>query len=100
MTDVIIGLGRLSIKRIFLRLEWYGSCANALCSADGAEWFTVGGVEFPVEDPLEVGLHAIGVIDHTIYHGAYPEGTAIRFETFEVWGRAQQDTLDNKGEPY
>jgi hypothetical protein len=29
------------------------------CSADGAEWFTVGGVEFPVEDPVEVGLHVI-----------------------------------------
>ena len=36
---------------------------NALCSANGVEWFTVGGVAFPVEDPVEVGLHAIGVID-------------------------------------
>jgi hypothetical protein len=60
---------------------------NALCSADGEAWFTVGGVAFPVEDPVEIGLHAIGNIDRTIYHGAYPEGTAIRFEAFEVWGK-------------
>jgi hypothetical protein len=25
------------------------------------------------------------MIDRTIYHGAYPEGTAIRFTGFEVW---------------
>jgi hypothetical protein len=58
---------------------------NALCSPDGERWFTVGHAEFPVEDPVEVGLHAIGSIDRTIYPGAYPEGTAIRFEVFEVW---------------
>jgi hypothetical protein len=28
-------------------------------------------------------LHAIGYIDRAIYHGAFPEGTAIRFETFQ-----------------
>jgi hypothetical protein len=58
---------------------------NALCSANGEEWFTVGQVEFPVEDPVEVGLHAIGQIDRTIYPSAFPEGTAIRFESFEMW---------------
>jgi hypothetical protein len=25
------------------------------------------------------------MIDRTIYHGAYPEGTAIRFACFDVW---------------
>jgi hypothetical protein len=59
---------------------------NALCSADGECWFTAGHVEFPVADPVEVGLHAIGMIDRTIYPGAYPEGTAICFERFELWG--------------
>jgi hypothetical protein len=39
-----------------------------------------------VDDPVEVGLHAIGMIDRAIYHGAFPEGTAIRFEGFKVWG--------------
>jgi hypothetical protein len=52
---------------------------------DGEHWFTVGHVEFPVEDPVRVGLHAIGHIDRTVYHGAYPDGTAIRFESFTLW---------------
>jgi hypothetical protein len=30
-------------------------------------------------------VHAIGNIDRTIYPGAYPEGTAIRFEAFQAW---------------
>jgi hypothetical protein len=83
--NVIIGRGRLPSDRIFLRLERLGSRVNALCSADGQNWFTVGHAEFPVEDPLEVGLHAIGAIDRTIYHSAYPEGTAIRFECFDIF---------------
>ena len=62
-----------------------GGRVNGLCSADGEAWFTVGQVEFSVEDPVEVGLHAIGNIDRTVYPGAYPEGTAIRFESFDLW---------------
>jgi hypothetical protein len=98
--DLIIGRGRLPLVaqhacndlnryyegRVFLRLERIGSRVNALCSADGVEWFTVGHADFSVEDPVEVGLH-IGNIDRTIYHGAFPEGAAIRFESFELWGR-------------
>jgi tetratricopeptide (TPR) repeat protein len=83
--DLIIGRGRLPAERVFLRLERLGSRVNALCSADGQHWFTVGHTEFPVEDPVQVGLHAIGSIDRTIYPGAYPDGTAIRFESFELW---------------
>jgi len=95
--DVAIGRGRLGsvraglkpapTSRVFLRMERIGGRVNALCSADGEEWFTVGHAEFPVEDPVEVGLYAIGNIDRTIYHGAYPDGTAIRFESFQLWAR-------------
>jgi hypothetical protein len=66
-------------------LERVGARVNALCSSDEKEWFTVGHIEFPVEDPIQVGLHAIGNIDRTVYPGAYPDGTAIRFESFTVW---------------
>jgi DNA-binding SARP family transcriptional activator len=92
--DVLIGRGRLESAsrrmggisgRVFLRLERVGERVNAFCSADGAKWFTVGHVAFPVEDPLQVGLHAIGNIDRMVYHGAYPDGTAIRFESFRLW---------------
>ena len=34
---------------------------NALCGADGKTWFTVGYAAFPVEDPVQVSLHAIGL---------------------------------------
>jgi len=57
---------------------------NALCSGDGTDWFTVGQVEFPREDPVEIGLPAIGNINRTIYPGAYPEGTAIWFASFQL----------------
>jgi DNA-binding SARP family transcriptional activator len=96
--DVIIGRGRLAVgesanrrmgkpaNRIFLRLERVGHRVSALCSADGDQWFTVGDVEFSIEGPVQVGLHAIGIVDRTIFHGAYPDGTAIRFESFTIWG--------------
>jgi predicted ATPase/DNA-binding SARP family transcriptional activator len=88
--DMIIGRGRLDVgnssDQIILRLERVGDQLRALCSADGTQWFTVGSVGFPIEIPVQVGLHAIGEIDRTVYHGAYPEGTAIRFKSFTMWG--------------
>jgi hypothetical protein len=72
---------------VFLRLERIGERVTALCSADGVEWFTVGQVAFPAAGPLQIGLYASGVIDRTIYPGAHPDGTAIRFDSFQLWGR-------------
>jgi hypothetical protein len=85
--DVAIGRGwlREASGRIYLRLERLGDRVDAYCSADGERWFTVGHVTFLIQDPVQVGLHAIGNIDRTIYRGAYPEGTAIRFESFQLW---------------
>jgi tetratricopeptide (TPR) repeat protein len=86
--DLVFGRGQLGtgdLQRVFLRLERAGNYVQAFCSADGVEWFTVGHTVFPVEDPIRVGLHAIGHIEREIYHGPYPEGTAIRFETFWLW---------------
>jgi hypothetical protein len=87
--DIFIGRGRLTVERVFLRMERVGERVNALCSADGEQWFTVGHVDFPVDDPVQVGMHAIGMIDRLIYPGAYPDGTAIRFESFTVY-RSQE----------
>jgi tetratricopeptide (TPR) repeat protein len=88
--DCFIGRGRLPAERIWLRLERLGRRVTALCSADGQDWSCAGTIEFPTPDGVEVmvGLHAIGTIDRTIYHGAYPEGTAIYFTTFEMWTTA------------
>jgi class 3 adenylate cyclase/DNA-binding SARP family transcriptional activator/regulation of enolase protein 1 (concanavalin A-like superfamily) len=89
--DVVIGRGHLSLdnppERVYLRLERLGQQVKALCRADSERWFSVGQVDFPVEDPVEVGLYAVGNIDRLVYPGAFPEGTAIRFESFQVWGR-------------
>ncbi len=84
--DVIVGRGRLAVGdgRVLLRLERMGDRMRALCSADGEQWFSVGSVRFPVEAPLQVGLHAIGSIDRTIYRGAFADGTAIRVESFQI----------------
>jgi regulation of enolase protein 1 (concanavalin A-like superfamily) len=90
--DVLIGRGRLSHKdakegtgSTFLRLERIGDRVQAFGSTDGENWFTVGVVTFPVKDPVQVGVHAIGKIDRAVYRGAYPDGTAIRFKTFQMW---------------
>jgi hypothetical protein len=72
--------------RVFLRLERVGEPVNALCSANGEDWFTVGRAGVPIEDPIQIRLVAIRVIDLAFYHGAYAEGTAIRSESFTLWG--------------
>jgi hypothetical protein len=106
-SDVIIGRGSLehtlnsdqggtrnrpeeSVERLFLRLERNRRRVKALCSADGERWFTVGQVEFPFDGPVHVGLHATGVCNFgysntIVCHGAHPDGTAIRFESFTMW---------------
>ena len=88
--DVLIGRGNLPPgERVYLRMERSENQVKALCSADGVEWFAVGRAKFSIEDPVEVGLLAVDghFLMRTIYHGAFPEGTAIRFESFELQGR-------------
>ena len=45
---------------------------RGLCSADGRNWFAVGHVDFPVRDPVEVGLYAIGSVDRVSFRPFYP----------------------------
>ena len=82
--DVVIGRGWLPAEQFVLRLERTGDFVHALCSADDEQWYSVGEVEFVADDSLQVGLYAISNIDRTIYHGAFPEGTAIRFTEFRL----------------
>jgi hypothetical protein len=86
------GRGRLPLNdagRVYLRLERIAGRVRALCSADGTQWFTLGGVDFPVVDPIQVGVLAIGNIDRLIYPAAHPEDTAIRFTSFQLWNAIQ-----------
>lgn len=80
---VVLSAG--SAGRVWLRLEWAGGRVHALCSVDGQAWYTAGQAVLPYNVHAQVGMYACGSIDRTIYHGAYPEGTAIRFESFRCW---------------
>jgi len=93
--DVTIGRGRLPKgpepgwamgETVTLRLEADVRRVEALCSLDGEQWYSAGHATFPMDGTVQVGVHAIGMIDRNIYHGAYPEGTAIRFTSFRLWG--------------
>ena len=83
--DRIVGRGWLPGERTWLRLERRGTGVRALCSLDGAAWWSAGEMEMPAREGEQIGLHAIGMIDRTIYHGAFPEATAIGFESIMVW---------------
>ncbi|MBN1811108.1 MAG: AAA family ATPase [Anaerolineae bacterium] len=88
--DIIVGRGLLpgdesTGQQAFLRLERAGDKVNAYCSADGKHWFTVGKTEFPADGPIQVGLCAFGDVERSIYRGVYPDGSAIRFESFQLW---------------
>jgi regulation of enolase protein 1 (concanavalin A-like superfamily) len=80
-----------SPAQVYLRMERIGERINAFCSADGRRWFTVGSIAFPGDNPVQVGLYAFGEIQRHIYHGAYPEGTAIRFQPTWLWGDFDPD---------
>ena len=67
-----------------MRLERLGGRVSAFCSPDSENWFIFGRPTSHAEDPVQVDLHRIGHIDRKVYHGAYPEGTAIRFESFQL----------------
>jgi len=78
-----LGRGMLASDITYLRLERIDDKFFAYCSGDGANWLTCGEVNFPAEDPIQIGIHAIGAI-------ALPETaleTATRFNYFRVLKR-------------
>jgi hypothetical protein len=90
--NVLCGRGLLRADRstdpeewVILRLERDGDRVSAFCSADGEAWFTAGSIAFPTDVRVDVGLYAIGALDRTVYPTAHVDGTAIRFESFQLW---------------
>jgi DNA-binding SARP family transcriptional activator len=86
--DFIIGRGYLpngGNEAIHLCIERNIKHVKAYFSPNGIEWFSVGYIHFLVDDPLRVGLHAIGEIPREIYRGEYPNGSAIKFKDFRIW---------------
>jgi class 3 adenylate cyclase/tetratricopeptide (TPR) repeat protein/regulation of enolase protein 1 (concanavalin A-like superfamily) len=71
----------------YIRLARIGDEFTSYCSTDGENWLTCGKMTLPMEDPIQVGIHAIGMIDRTIYCGEYKEGTATLFRNFRIWNK-------------
>jgi hypothetical protein len=69
---------------VSLRLAWIDDRVGAYCRVDDEQWYGVGSVTFPRDASVPVGVYAIGMVDRSVYHGAYPEGTAIRFTSFRL----------------
>jgi DNA-binding SARP family transcriptional activator/class 3 adenylate cyclase len=88
--DLLIGRGLLPAglsrpEQIYLRVERHGDRIAALCSVDGVRWLSVGKVAFPILDPVEIGVYAVGWVDRTVYLDAHRQGAAIRFTSFDLW---------------
>jgi predicted ATPase/DNA-binding SARP family transcriptional activator len=95
--DVVLGRGRLAPKtgeeepteapldQVYLRLECVAGEIRALCSADGARWYTAGCATFAMSEEAQCGVYAIGQVDRTVYCGAHAEGTAIHFDAVKLW---------------
>lgn len=75
-------------KKAHLRLERSDEHFSAYCSADRKDWFTCGTMTLPMDDPIHIGIYAIGAIDRTIYCGAFKNGTATLFRNFRILTRS------------
>jgi tetratricopeptide (TPR) repeat protein/regulation of enolase protein 1 (concanavalin A-like superfamily) len=80
------GRGRLPSDILYLRLERTGDVFSAYCSDDGKNWLTCGYMDFPAEDPIKVGIHAIS---YSGLRGGNMD-TATQFGSFRVLKRASQ----------
>jgi regulation of enolase protein 1 (concanavalin A-like superfamily) len=78
------GRGMLVSDVVYLRLERIGDRFSAYCSSDGESWMTCGAVDFPAEDQIQVGIHAMASF------GVASADTATRFDYFRVLRRESQ----------
>lgn len=84
----LIGRGLLRPAReAHLRLERIDQTVRALCRSEG-EWHAICSFTLPADSSTEIGLFAEGLdaFHRAIHPGMHPEGTAIRFESFRLWG--------------
>ncbi|MBU1661116.1 MAG: hypothetical protein KKD28_06550, partial [Chloroflexi bacterium] len=55
-------------------------------------WFFAGNTHIPSGESIYPGVHTNGHINRLIYPGAYPEGSAIRFEELKLWSDEENMT--------
>jgi len=76
------GRGMLVSDVIYMRIERIDDTLSAYCCQDGENWLTCGEMSFPVDDPIQVGIHVKG------NSGLQDMGdTATRFDYFRVFKR-------------
>ena len=83
-TGNFFGRGMLVSDTIYMRIERIGDTLSAYCSKDGENWLTCGQVEFPVDDPIQIGVHAIGNIGAQ-KGNMLDMSTATRFDYFKIY---------------
>ena len=71
------GRGRFEAETLTLRLERHGHRFSGCCSVDGENWLTCGWVDLPMDDPIQVGIHAL----------CLQPATSTRFEYFKILRR-------------
>ena len=74
-------------EKVYLRLERSGDIFSAYVSADGVNWLTCGKLTMSLNDPIQVGIYANGMINRTVYCGEYREGSATLFRNFRIWNK-------------
>jgi class 3 adenylate cyclase/tetratricopeptide (TPR) repeat protein len=72
-------------EKVYLRLERSGDIFSAYVSTDGINWLTCGRLTMSLDDPIQVGIYAHGMIDRTVYCGEYREGSATTFREFRIY---------------
>ena len=70
------GRGLLEADILTLRLEREGDRFTGYVSVDGKDWHRCGWADIPMEDPIQVGLHAMC---------AESPMTSTRFEYFRIY---------------
>jgi tetratricopeptide (TPR) repeat protein/regulation of enolase protein 1 (concanavalin A-like superfamily) len=77
------GRGKMASDILYLRLERIRDVFSAYCSGDGENWMICGQIAFSVEDPIKVGIYALGVAWRwRSKHGDVD--TATQFGSFRV----------------
>jgi len=85
-----VGSRYLSSDVVYLRLERLNESFSAYCSGNGNEWMLCEEMKIPINDPLQVGLYAIGAIVRTAI-GVVDAKTGAMYDYFKVFRR------NNKG---
>lgn len=83
----LTGQGLMKTHSTYMRVERSESQFNAFCSMDGENWMKCGIIDLEVDDPLQVGIYALGYIDRAFCYEEYREGTATLFKNFRLWSR-------------